>query len=147
MESLGAVGMGTYANGPAVAQRELSLDARDSRRIQPGGYRPPGTAPVPLNSPSEFVGFDAYTRHNITQIFFGCQSVMIYAAEGHVELLLSMDPSNSWQPLAPDAAEELGQRLLDAAHVARNRGDVARADEQAKMAIKAQRYEAERRLP
>jgi len=66
-----------------------------------------------------FQGYDAHTRHNITQIYFGCQNVMIYAAEGHVELLLSMDPSGNWQPITLDAAEQLGQRLLDAAHRAR----------------------------
>lgn len=121
MESLGAVGMGSYA-GPA-AQRRQPLNARNpyadmpvgnAGRTQPGGLgQQGGTAFVGQ------VGYHAHTRRNITQIFFGCQNVMIYAAEGHVELLLSMDPSGSWQPLTPDAAEELGQRLLDAAHRAR----------------------------
>jgi hypothetical protein len=103
---------------------------------RPGGYRPlsatalsPGVPPGILQDPA-LVGYDAHTRHNITQIYFGCQNVMIYAAEGRVELLLSMDPSGNWQPITPDAAEELSTRLYQAARAARDRGQIHKAQKE-----------------
>lgn len=120
METLGAVGMGAY--GPAAQRRQPVNPHGQPLGSVPGGIRPlvpSGGLGQQQGEAPRFAGYDAHTRHNITQIFFGCQNVMIYAAEGHVELLLSMDPSGQWQPITPDAAEELGQRLLDAAHRAR----------------------------
>lgn len=107
------------AGRPAQGERIMGQVAGRPRGRSVAHFQlPPGQ---PATNPDTFPwsGHSAHTREGIVQIFFGCQNVMIYAAEGHVELLLSMDPSGQWQRLTPDAAEELGQWLIRASQGSR----------------------------
>lgn len=76
-------------------------------------------------------GYDAVVRTNITEVRIGCQTIMIRAGEGVVEVWQSVDPAGEWYALDPDAAMKLSRLLRDAAKAVRlltgNRGGTAAA--------------------
>lgn len=77
----------------------------------------PATDEAPQPPPG-LVGYGAEVRRGVVQINFGCQSVMIYPGAGAVEILSPYDLR--WNLVTPEAAEALGNVLLEAAASARH---------------------------